>query len=66
MGSNTLVGFAANNYFDKFQEYQQKMIELIRKNQLKIVLDFGQNTEKGEFFGLQSVVRAIEVLKLIS
>ncbi len=37
------------------------MIELYANNKLKIVLDFGQNSENGPFEGIDSVIKAVQV-----
>ena len=44
-----------------YAEYVPQLIEMVAKNQLKIAVDLGLNTIEGEFEGINSVVRAVEV-----
>jgi len=50
------------NFKDFYSEYLPKLIELLAKKELKIVLDFGQNTIKGRFEGIDSIARGVEYL----
>lgn len=58
----TLVGFSFRAFSHLFEEYLKNMIELYANNKLKIVLDFGQNSENGTFEGIDSVIKAVEHL----
>ena len=61
MGSKCLVGFLITSYSDLFPKYANQLVEDISNNKLKVVLDFGQNTNEGKFEGIDSVVRGVEV-----
>jgi hypothetical protein len=56
-----LNGFFLLNFKDFYSEYLPKLIELLAKKELKIVLDFGQNTIEGQFEGIDSIARGVEV-----
>ena len=44
-----------------FPKYLPKLIEMLANNELKIAVDLGLNSVNGEFKGIDSVVRAVEV-----
>ncbi|CAM6031342.1 unnamed protein product, partial [Sphagnum compactum] len=58
--SKSLNGFFLLNFKDFYSEYLPKLIELLAKKELKIVLDFGQNTIEGQFEGIDSIARGVE------
>ncbi|CAG2116073.1 unnamed protein product [Medioppia subpectinata] len=60
--SNSLNGFLFTQYTEEFPQYLPKLIQMLAKNELKAVLDLGQNTSGGEFKGIESVVRGVEHL----
>ena len=62
MSCTTIVGFATPFYADKQSEYQHKLLELIDEKKLRIVVDFGQTSEKGKFIGIESVIRGSHLL----
>lgn len=60
--SKSLNGFFLPNFKDFYSEYLPKLIQLLAKKELKIVLDFGQNTIDGQFKGIDSIARGVEYL----
>ena len=49
------------HFREEFPTYLPKLIQMLAKSQLKIAVDLGLNTIDGEFKGIDSVVRAVEV-----
>jgi hypothetical protein len=65
MGCKSLTGFILSAYKDLFKEYLTNLIQQVMTNKLRVVLDFGQNSSEGQFEGIDSVVRGVEVIKLL-
>ena len=61
MKSASLTGFLLPNFNTHFPEYLKKLIELVLSKKIKIILDFGKSETEGEFIGIESVVRGVEV-----
>ena len=56
-----ITGFILPAHKVKFQEYLNQLIVDVIDKRLRVVLDLGQNTSEGQFFGIDSVVRGVEV-----
>ncbi|CAG2163978.1 unnamed protein product [Oppiella nova] len=65
MKNQTLSGFILSGYKHLFTEYFTKLVEDVVTNKLRIVLDFGIKSGDGEFNGIDSVVRGVEVMIII-
>ncbi|CAG2174611.1 unnamed protein product [Oppiella nova] len=65
MKNQTLSGFILSAYKHLFTEYLPKLVEAVVTNKLRIVLDFGIKSGDGEFNGIDSVVRGVEVMIII-
>lgn len=53
------------HYSEHYAEYLPKLIGMLQKNELKVSVDLGHNTIGGEFNGIDSIVRAVEVIILV-
>ena len=62
-GSKTLSGFYLPDHKDLYAKYLKQLIGDVVNNKLRVVLDLGQNTSEGEFSGIDSVVRGVEVFE---
>ncbi|CAG2183483.1 unnamed protein product, partial [Oppiella nova] len=62
-GSKTLSGFYLSDYKHLYAKYLKQLIGDVVNNKLRVVLDLGQNTSEGEFAGIDSVVRGVEVFE---
>ncbi|CAG2178094.1 unnamed protein product [Oppiella nova] len=62
LGSKTVTGFAVPHYIHLFPQYMPQLIEDIMTKKLRVVLDFGLKSSKGEFIGIDSVVNGVEHL----
>ncbi|CAG2119437.1 unnamed protein product, partial [Medioppia subpectinata] len=56
-----LSGFFIWHNRDLFPKYMPQLVEDVVSNKLKIAVDLGLNTSEGEFKGIDSVVRGVEV-----
>ena len=45
-----------------YGQYLPKLIEMLHKQELKISVDHGETTIGGEFHGIDSIVRAVQVI----
>ena len=59
-------GFLLTQYTDEFPKYLPKLMQMLAKGELKTVLDFGDNTSGGQFVGIDSVLRGVEVRPFIT
>ncbi|KAH9424821.1 hypothetical protein DERP_012307 [Dermatophagoides pteronyssinus] len=62
MRSLSVTGFMLLNYHDCFPEYFGQLISKVHKGEIKAVVDLGEQTSDGKFFGLEQVARAEEYL----
>lgn len=62
MKSKSLSGFILSDYRQYFPEYFAKLAELVRKGEIKVVLDFGDRAEGGRFEGIENVARGVSYL----
>ena len=62
MGNQSLTGFLLTGYSDLFPKYLKQLVEDVVSNRLRVVLDLGQKSSEGEFKGIDSVVRGVEVI----
>ncbi|XP_054153339.1 prostaglandin reductase-3-like [Oppia nitens] len=62
MKSNSLNGFLLTQFTEDFPQYLPKLMTMLANNELKSILDFGDNSSDGQFAGIESVMRAVEHL----
>lgn len=61
--SAAVQGFLLPAYFECFPSYFKHLAELLENQKLKPIVDNGQKTTGAEFFGMEGIIKGVEVRK---